>query len=70
MPKKKKVVYDVFDVDLGEWEESITLEEAEKEMLSFSECFEYYQAERAIARKLFSDMLRSSQKELIEEAEK
>ena len=69
MAKKSKVIiYDIFDVDSGEWEDSVTLDEVDKDRLSYTECFEYYQAERAIARKLFTDMLKSSQKELIEES--
>jgi len=69
MAKKSKVIiYDIFDVDSGEWEDSVTLDEVDKDRLSYIECFEYYQAERAIARKLFTDMLESSQKELIEES--
>lgn len=61
MDKKKKVLlYDVFDVNEGSWSDCVTLDEIEKELLSFSEFFDYYTAERDIARKLFKSMLKRS----------
>ena len=69
MAKKSKVkLYDVFDVTTGSWEDSTTLDEVERENLSFSEFFEYYTAERDIARKLLTDRLIKAQKNLIEES--
>ena len=59
--------YDVFDVDTGNWEDGTTLDEIEKEMLSFSEFYDYYRAERDIARKLLTDRLIKTQKKLIKE---
>ena len=64
---KKEILYDVFDVDTGNWEDGTTLDEIEKEMLSFSEFYDYYRAERDIARKLLTDRLIKTQKKLIKE---
>ena len=69
MAKKDKIkLYDVFDVSTGEWEQATTLGDVDKERLSFSECFEFYTAERDIARKLLTDRLIKAQKELIEDS--
>tara|TARA_Y100000356_G_scaffold47539_2_gene37682 strand:- start:1358 stop:1570 length:213 start_codon:yes stop_codon:yes gene_type:complete len=64
----KLKLYDVFDVSTGEWEEATTLEDADRQKLTFSECFEFYNAERDIARRLLTDRLLAAQKELIEES--
>jgi len=66
--KDKLKLYDVFDVSTGEWEEATTLKDADREKLTFSECFEFYTAERDIARRLLTDRLLEAQKELIEES--
>jgi len=69
MEKKDKVeLYDIFDVTTGKWEEATTLDEVERDKLSFGECFEFYTAERDIARRLLTDRLIKAQKELIEES--
>ena len=67
---KKVIIYDVLDIGTGEWEDAITLDEMEKERLSFSECYEYYTAERDIARKLFTELLIKSQNEMIKKIKK
>ena len=64
----KLKLYDVFDVSTGGREEATTLEDADREKLTFSECFEFYNAERDIARRLLTDRLLAAQKELIEES--
>ena len=61
------ILYVVFDVYRGIWEDGTTLDEIEKEMLSFSEFYDYYRAERDIARKLLTDRLIKTQKKLIKE---
>ena len=64
---KKGILYDVFNVDTGDWEDSTTLGEVEKEKLSFNESFDYYKAERDIARKLLVDSLIKTQRKIIKE---
>ena len=68
--KKKEVLYDVFDVESLSWDSSVTLDEEESRMLSFSEQYDYYTSERDIARKLFKDLLKESQKEYMKESSK
>ena len=68
--KKKVILYDVFDVDTCNWEDSVTLDDIDKERLSFSEQYDYYTSERDIARKLFKDLLKQAQEEVFKEVDK
>jgi len=63
--EKKPSIYEVFDVSTGKFDE-----EALESLDSFSEHYEYYNAERDIARKMMKDLLKKSRDKIIKELQK
>ena len=68
--EKKPSIYEVFDVSTGKFVDAITDEEALESLDSFSEHYEYYNAERDIARKMMKDLLKKSRDKIIKELQK
>ena len=62
---KKEVEYDVFDLMTGRFEELEGFE-VEETFKTFAEHYEYYNAERDIARKIMIDMLDEAKKSVLE----
>ena len=62
---KKEVEYDVFDLMTGRFEELEGFE-VEETFKTFAEHYEYYNAERDIARKIMIDMLCEAKKTVLE----